>query len=1550
MDPSEASGEPGQAAASAAPSPRSGPAAAAGETGATPTASSTVPPSHRITPAAGETSAAPAASSTIPPSHRITPAAAAEEASAAPAASNEGVAVPITPRAELLPAASSLRTAVARVTCDGGVRGTAFLIDPQHALTALHVVGDRRARPPLLYSGVQLDFSGQLITATVVTGGYDPEADWALLRLQTPPRDAAGGPLTPLPLDELAEADLQQAEQAAAGLAFRSRGFPDANPDDGLDVGGQVRTTLGQVDGIRALQLFSHEAAAGTGAPVSGLSGAPVLVAGAVVGLLRTAILDGEGRAMAGTLFACPAGTVLAALQRLGEPVLQLPRLACPYPGMVAFARHQAGLFFGRSAEIDWLLQHVRKQSFALVLGPSGSGKSSLIHAGLLPRLPPDLVVRTMRPGESPDAELTTQLGGAGAPLLAALPTGQRLLLFIDQLEELFARCPHAVQQQFLTRLQGLRSDPRCVLLLSLRADFFPDLMSSQLWPIDPAQRLEVAPLRGAALAAAIAGPATQAGVRLEPALLERLVADAAEEPGALPLLQEALVLLWERRENRRLTLAAYEQLGRQAGGGEGPPRSGLAVAIASHAEAVFARLAPNSEQQRLARRIFVRLVHFGEGRPNTRRQLPRSALRAHGDDAALFSATLELLVSQRLLTQSSDEVAPTGEDAVRIDLSHEVILRAWPRLMRWIAEKKQAERIRRRLEDQASERLRLRKQGYGLLDAAETKEAEDWLAGPDAQDVGVSAAVAELIQDSHQAIRWEAAQAQRRWQLTAAVLLLVAGIAAGAALLAYQESNRVLLQYRLANEARQQALAKARTATARSLSALSRERLGRDADYDQALLLAVFGQRLQPSADSESSLLAALDGAPGLLTQLHGPDGRVSCLAVSPDGQLLATGGTDGLVQLFDARRGQLLGAPLGGHGGAITQVAFTVDSARLISAGTDGTLRVWDARPGTRGQPLGRPLTGHQGEITALAVSPDGKLVASGGSDDMTILLWDAVTGLSVGPPLRGHKKTVSGLAFSADGRQLASVSWDQTVRLWAPRSGQALPLALPKSDYPLRAVAFSPSGLLLAVGGGEDRGEGGRDSRTDSTPGPAAGVQLWSLEQPAPVARPLHSSRRSIISSLAFSPSGQQLAAGSWDKQVTVWSVSSGRHALRLRSPGGPILGLAYAPGGDWLATAAQASGPLLWSTRAMPALQLASTSSGEKLVSVAVSPDGRSIAAGGYDQAVHRFALAGAGLRETAALSGHKGVVYAVAFSPDGRRFASAGEDQLLRLWSTADNQPLGAPLTGHSALIYAVAFDPTGARLASGSFDGELRLWSADGRPQGEPLRGHSQAILGLGWSRDGTRLCSASQDISLRIWDAGSGAELAKVVKGHSLALTACAFTPDGAHVVTASEDSTLRVWTLRASPAPAPGPDARPAAALTLSPLGGPLGGHRGKVRQLAVTSDGRRILSVGEDQTLRLWDLATRTLIGTLGTAGGALTSVALLSDPPRAVTSAEDRTLRLWELDPSRWTRRACQRAGRDLDPRERELFVGGAEELTSLGPEARKPLCPPEPATP
>jgi hypothetical protein len=535
-------------------------------------------------------------------------------------------------------------------------------------------------------------------------------------------------PILPLPLLELTEEALSDTQ-----VQWRSCGFPEAKPD-GLDVAGEVRTTQAQVGGQRALQLFSAEAAAGAGAPVSGLSGAPVVVDGAVAGLLRWATLDGEGRSVAGALFACPIATVLASLQTQSLPDLQLVQPRCPYPGLVPFSKDKASWFFGRSAEIAWLQQHLRKQRFVLVVGPSGSGKSSLVQAGLLPKLGPELPAQVLRPGATPQASLEQALRSQPA---TGTPEPPRLLLFIDQLEELFTRHDRATQRSFCERLQELRQDDRYTLVLALRADFYPDLMSSQLWPIDPGQRLEVAPLRGEALAAAITEPAARVGISVQPALRERLLADAADEPGVLPLLQETLVLLWEKRVGRQLTLAAYQELATEAlppGSRRDAPHSGLMIAVARHAEAVLSQL----PDLHLARRTLLRLTQFGEGRPNTRRQLPLSQLRAADDAPHALDALIARLVDARLLTATQPDALPTTEPAApaqlaepMIDLAHEAMLGSWPRLKTWIAELRHSERVRRRLEDYARERERLRQQGGGLLDPVETQEAEAWLKSP---------------------------------------------------------------------------------------------------------------------------------------------------------------------------------------------------------------------------------------------------------------------------------------------------------------------------------------------------------------------------------------------------------------------------------------------------------------------------------------------------------------------------------------------------------------------------------------------------------------------------------------------------------------------------------------------------------------------------------------------------------------------------------------------------------------------------------------------------
>lgn len=375
-------------------------------------------------------------------------------------------------------------------------------------------------------------------------------------------------------------------------------------------------------------------------------------------------------------------------------------RLPCPYPGLLAFGPAEAGQFFGRDQESDDIVRRVRQQNFLLVVGPSGSGKSSLVSAGVLPRLTAaeagGWLVRTLRPDAGALRWLTAMAGGSAASaapdriresvdaLLSTVPGAGRLLLFFDQAEAIFLLPSKDERTLFLTILEHLRRVDRCVVLLALRADFYADLMTSTLWPVGRGERVEIAPLRRASLREAITRPAAGAGAYLEPVLTERLLRDAGDEPGALSLVQETMVLLWERMTRRLLTVSAYEDVGGQG-------RSGLAAALATRADAALASL--SAAQRTIARRILLRLVQLGEGRQDTRRPQAVEALRAPGDDPVLFDATLRHLTDRRLVTMSADSEEPT------VDLGHEAMITHWPTLGDWIDQSRADELARRRIE-----------------------------------------------------------------------------------------------------------------------------------------------------------------------------------------------------------------------------------------------------------------------------------------------------------------------------------------------------------------------------------------------------------------------------------------------------------------------------------------------------------------------------------------------------------------------------------------------------------------------------------------------------------------------------------------------------------------------------------------------------------------------------------------------------------------------------------------------------------------------------------
>ena len=455
----------------------------------------------------------------------------------------------------------------------------------------------------------------------------------------------------------------------------------------------------------------------------------------------------------------------LCADLKLTVPTL-LPKPPCPYPGMEPFAEAMSDRFFGREQEIEELLGRLRLHSFLMVIGPSGSGKSSLVFAGLVPKLRQtgffgagEWLVHSMRPGARPLATLKERLGNDPntasniTQLLSTQPNAQRFLFVIDQFEEVFTQASQETIP-FQQALLELAEVPNVYLVLTVRADFYSDLMTSVLWRKIQAHRLEVVPLDEAGLRQAILKPAEDVGVFIETALLERLVTDARGEPGVLPLIQETLVLLWERLERRLLPLRAYEALvlPRKAYGiGGSEHRTGLQVAIARRADDALATLEVEPERQRdMARRIFLRLVQFGEGRADTRRQQSMKALQAVGDDFSLFNQTLNHLANRRLLTLSGEETST----AIKVDIAHEALISGWPALQQWILERREAEQIRRRLTANAEEWVRLGEGAGGLLDKIEVVEAERWLSSSDASDLGYNASLPRLITASHRMIK----------------------------------------------------------------------------------------------------------------------------------------------------------------------------------------------------------------------------------------------------------------------------------------------------------------------------------------------------------------------------------------------------------------------------------------------------------------------------------------------------------------------------------------------------------------------------------------------------------------------------------------------------------------------------------------------------------------------------------------------------------------------------------------------------------------------------
>jgi hypothetical protein len=507
--------------------------------------------------------------------------------------------------------------------------------------------------------------------------------------------------------------------------------------------------------------------------------------------------------------------------------------------------------------------------------------------------------------------------------------------------------------------------------------------MNSALSPIDRSQLVDVAALRGESLRQAIIKPAEAVGVYLEDGLVERLLADAADEPGSLPMLQEALVLLWGSMSGHLLTRAAYDALGHDG-------RSGLAVAMATKGDATLADLP--ADRQRVARRIFLRLVQFGEGRPDTRRQLGVDDLRAESDDPVAFDDLLQHLIANRLLTSSTDEVR-----GLRVDIAHEMLIIGWPASRDWVESRREAEKTRRRLVDKAQEWVRLGRAQSGLLDPAEHAEANAWLSGPDATELGVDSDVQALAKASRRAI--ESQKRQHRFRTRVTIGGLTTALIAISALAVLFELKR-----RDAESARSEAEDTAEKL--KQTTALAVKNADEAKAHAAKVLIGVGSTALANghSVDAMHRFALAIKTL---------PDSSPLREVISPSLGFLARE-VPRLKSIVE-------------HAGPVISAAFSPDGSRVVTASDEKTARVWNAADGT----LRAVLEGHEDRVNSAAFSPDGSRVVTA-SDDKTARIWNAADGTLLAE-LKGHAGWVSSAVFSPDGSRVVTASTDRTARIW-------------------------------------------------------------------------------------------------------------------------------------------------------------------------------------------------------------------------------------------------------------------------------------------------------------------------------------------------------------------------------------------------------------------------------------------------------------------------------------------------------------------------------------